>query len=1066
MMKNLLFNKLNSIRGPVLVVLFTIGICFNTFAQTRQITGKVISGDDNSPLPGVSVKIKGTATGTVTDANGGYKIQAANGAVLTFIYVGYLTQDITVGASNSYNVTLVPNSKTLAEVNVVSIGYGTAKRRDLTGSISSVTASSIEKMPVTTVDQALQGHAAGVQVTSNDGSPGGNFSVLIRGTGSLASGGNTPLYVVDGYPLEAGGINNINPSDIASIDVLKDASASAIYGIRAANGVVIITTKKGKIGAVTVSLDAYDAFQSKPKEYKVLNAQQFATLANRLAAASNGTFQTFSAWSDPAALHTVDWQNAIYRPGLTQNYDLSLHGGNEKFQAATSVAYYEQKGIVLGSYFKRITLNNNMDYQPVKWLRSSTSVKYSYQDANTPFGTGSLLAASELPPTLDGGNKDTYQISDGKGNYGFFNPIYVYVAKYGNPVYSINTNQYKNITNFFLTNSSLEATIIDGLKIKTNAGITYNGYSGSYFSPEDDRLVQQYGAQAGATQNAQYSQSMNSNFDWLWENTISYDKTFGKHKIGFVGGYTEQELTYNSMAGSGIPPNSIIRDLAQSGTPTFTAGANGQTITSLASEFARLNYSFADKYFITGTVRRDGSSKFAPGHQYGVFPSGAISWRAKDEFFLKDVDWLNDLKFRASYGEVGNQGSIAPFQYLALYAAGSAANTSPNYGYSFNKVFEPGIYSTQPANPNLRWETDYQTDIGMDVSFLHGELTLTADWFDRRSKDFLLTLAAPAQTGYAFLTSNVGSMVNKGLEIAIGYNHKTSSDFSFGANLTLTTVYNRLTSINSGTTQVTNFGGLSIPAGGWATFTETHIGQPVGEFYGYKSIGIFQTQTQIDALNAAAQAKGFTAYQKTVTQPGDRYFADTNGDGTINASDQVSLGSPLPKFYSGLTLTASYKAWDFSAYFYGVYGNKILNFAESSLESFQNRSFVGIENISQEYFQNAWTSTNHSNVYARITTNDDAIGSNAVSSAYVQNGSYLKLKNLIVGYTLPHELSNKIAVSKIRLYVSSQNLFTITGYKGLDPEIGMQNGNATQNGVDNGTYPSSRFFTFGLNVTF
>ncbi len=329
MMKNLLFNKLNSIRGPVLVVLFTIGICFNTFAQTRQITGKVISGDDNSPLPGVSVKIKGTATGTVTDANGGYKIQAANGAVLTFIYVGYLTQDITVGASNSYNVTLVPNSKTLAEVNVVSIGYGTAKRRDLTGSISSVTASTIEKMPVTTVDQALQGHAAGVQVTSNDGSPGGNFSVLIRGTGSLASGGNTPLYVVDGYPLEAGGINNINPSDIASIDVLKDASASAIYGIRAANGVVIITTKKGKIGAVTVSLDAYDAFQSKPKEYKVLNAQQFATLANQLAAASNGTFQTFSAWSDPAALHTVDWQNAIYRPGLTQNYDLSLHGGNE-----------------------------------------------------------------------------------------------------------------------------------------------------------------------------------------------------------------------------------------------------------------------------------------------------------------------------------------------------------------------------------------------------------------------------------------------------------------------------------------------------------------------------------------------------------------------------------------------------------------------------------------------------------------------------------------------------------------------------------------------------------------
>lgn len=1067
MMKNLLFNKLNSIRGPVLVLLLTIGVCFNTFAQTRQITGKVVSKDDNGRLPGVSIKVKGAATGTVTDVNGVYKIQAATGEVLTFTYVGYISQDVTIGAGNTYNVSLVTDAKSLAEVNVVSIGYGTAKRRDLTGSISSVSAATIDKMPVTTVDQALQGHAAGVQVTSNDGSPGGNFSVLIRGTGSLASGGNTPLYIVDGYPLEAGNINTINPSDIATIDVLKDASASAIYGVRAANGVVIITTKKGKIGAVNISLDAYDAFQSKPKEYNILNAQQFATLANQLAAASNGNFQTFSAWANPGSLHTVDWQNALYRPGLTQNYDLSISGGSEKFQDKTSVAYYDQKGIVLGSYFKRVTLNSNMDYQPVKWLRSSTSVKYSYQDANTPFGTNSLLAASELPPTLDGGNKLTNQISDGNGNYGFFNPIYTYVAKYANPVYSINTNRFKNITNFFLANSSLEATIIDGLKIKTNAGITYNGYSGYYFSPEDDRLVNQYGAQAGATQNALYSQSMNNTFDWLWENTISYDKTFGKHTIGFVAGYSEQEADYTSMAGSGIPPNNVIMDLTQSTTPTFTAGQNGETITSLASEFARLNYNYADRYFITGTVRRDGSSKFAPGHQYGVFPSGAVSWRAKDEFFLKDVDWLSDLKFRASYGEVGNEVTIKPFQYLALYAAGSAANTAPNYGYTFNKTFNPGIYPVQPENDNLRWETDYQTDIGMDASFLHGELTLTVDWFDRRSKDFLLDLPASAQTGYPNgLTANIGSMVNKGLEIALGYNHKPSTDFSYGANLTITTVYNRLTSIESGVNEVSNFGGLAIPADGWVTFTETNVGQPVGEFYGYKSIGIFQSQTQINALNSNAVAKGFAAYQKTTTQPGDRYFADTNGDGTVNASDQVSLGSPLPKFYGGLTLNASYKAWDFSMYFYGMYGNKILNFAESSLESFQNRSFVGIENISQNYFQNAWTSANHSNVYARITTNDDAIGSNVVSSAYVENGSYLKLKNLIVGYTLPHEMASKLNVSKIRLYISTQNLFTITGYKGLDPEIGMQNGNATQNGVDNGTYPSSRFFTVGLNVTF
>jgi TonB-linked SusC/RagA family outer membrane protein len=1065
MKRDLLTKNFNNCRRSVFTILLLLSTCFTALAQNRQITGKVTSSDNGAPLPGVSIRVKGTTTGTVTDADGAYKLSAPARATLIFSFIGYLQQEVVLGAGNVINIKLVPDVSTLTEVNIVSVGYGTQKRTDLTGSVSSVSAATLNSAPVTSLDAALQGRAAGVQVVSNDGSPGANVSVLIRGIGSLASYGNGPLYVVDGYPLETGGINNINPGDIASIDVLKDASATAIYGIRAANGVVIVTTKKGKKNSVQLTLDAYNQFQSTPKEYKILNADQFATLANQVAAASNGNFQSFSAWANPASLTNVDWQKAIYRTGLTQNYNLAIRGGSDKVQASTSLAYYDQKGIVLGSYFKRLTLSTNVDYQPLPWLRSSTSLKYSYQDSNNPYGTGSLLGVSELPPTLDGGNKLTNQIKDANGNYGFFNPIYVYVAKYNNPVFTIENNRYANINNFFITNSSLEATIIDGLRIKTNAGITYNGFSGSYFSPEDDRLVNQYGAQAGATQNAFYSQNINSSFDWLWENTLAYDKTFGKHTINFVAGVTEQKNDYNSMAGSGIPPNSVIRDLAQSTVPTFTAGQNGQTITSLESQFARLGYNYDERYFITGTIRRDGSSKFAPGHQYGTFPSGAIKWKAKNESFLKNVDWLSDLNFRGSYGEVGNQGSIAPFQYYALYASGTAANTAPNYGYAFDKTFQPGIYSTQPANPNLKWETDYQTDLGTDMSFLHGDLTLTVDWFDRKSKDFLLTLAAPAQTGYSFLTKNVGSMINKGLEVAVGYNHKFN-DFRFGANLSVTTVYNRLTSITSGTTEVSNFGGLSIPALGWTTFTETNIGQPVGEFYGYKSLGIFQSQAQINALNAQAVAKGFAAYQKTTTQPGDRYFADINHDGTVNASDETSLGSPLPKFYSGLTLNGSYKSWDVNLYFYGVYGNKIFNFAESSLESFQNRSFVGIENISQQYLQNAWTPTNPSNTYARITANDDAIGSNVASSAYVEDGSYLKLKSVTVGYTLPADLTKHIAVSKVRIYVSSQNLFTITGYKGLDPEIGLQGGNATQNGIDNGTYPSSRYYTVGLNVTF
>jgi TonB-linked SusC/RagA family outer membrane protein len=950
---------------------------------------------------------------------------------------------------------------------VVVIGYGTAKRKDVTGAVSSISAATIAAKPVVSVDEALQGHAAGVQVTANDGSPGGNFSVLIRGTGSLAQYNNAPLYVVDGYALEVGGINNINPSDIASIDILKDASATAIYGIRAANGVVIITTKKGKAGSTVISVDGYDAFQSTPKEYDVLNAAQFATLADQVAAASNGTFQTFQPWKNPDSLHNVNWQNALYQTGLTQSYTLAVRGGSDKTQSSTSVGYYDQKGIVLGSYFQRVTVSNHSDYEPTKWLTSSTSIKYTYQDSNTPLGTGSLLALSELPPTLDSGNPATNDINDGHGNFGFFNPIYVYVAKYSNPEYGIYNNTSENITNYLLGNTSLEATIIDGLKVKSSIGVTYDGFSGSYFSPEDDRLVNAYGAQAGATQNAFYNQYINSSFDWLWENYISYDKSFGKHNISFVGGVSEQQDTYNDMAGQGVPPNSITRDLAQDANAIFIAGDNGQTISTLASQYARLSYNYDERYFITGTVRRDGASKFAPGHQYGTFPSGAVKWNAKKEDFLKDIDWISSLNFRASYGEVGNEASLPNFAYLSLYANGGPETTSPNYGYTFGnpKTYAPGIYNTQPENDNLRWETDKTTDFGTDMSFLHNDLNLTVDWFNRVSSNFLLYQPVSIQTGFYDESKNVGSMDNKGLETALNYSHTNSNGLQLGATLTITTVYNRLTNLGTGTNTLLGIGTLSIPALGWGTPTLTTVGQEVGEFYGYKSLGIFQSQAQINALNAAAQAKGFAYYQNANVRPGDRYFADINGDGTVNGSDQTSLGSPLPKFYGGFTMTASYKNWDFNAYFYGEYGNKIFNFAESSLESFQNRSFVGVENISEQYLNNAWTPENHSNTYARITANDDAIGDNVASSAYIENGSYLKLKNFTVGYTFPKEIMSKFGITKLRIYVSTQNLFTITGYKGLDPELGTTDGSATQNGIDNGTYPSSRFYTVGLNLT-
>ncbi|MGZ3951479.1 MAG: SusC/RagA family TonB-linked outer membrane protein, partial [Flavisolibacter sp.] len=781
------------------------------FSQTK-VSGRII-GSDNKPVAGATVTVKGTTTATQTDNAGDFTISAPSNSTLVITAVGFSPLEVDVNGRSTINAKIETTSSQLEQVVVV--GYGTQKRKDVTGAISSVTSAQIEKVPVTTAQQALQGRAAGVQIVNNDAAPGSNISVLIRGVGSLASGGNNPLYVVDGYPT-TGGINNINPNDIASIDVLKDASATAIYGIRAANGVVIITTKKGTKGRTQVSLDAYVSSQSKPKEYNLLNAQQFATLSNEVEAADpTHSYQGLPVWHTPNALHTVDWQNAVYRQGITQNYTLGIRGGSDKVQAAMSFGYYDQKGIVIGSFFKRYSLNLNLDYQATSWLKSSTSIKYSYQDASTPLGTGGLLNVATNPPTMDSGSRLTYQIKDPNGNYGFYNPLKNVVSGFGNPVYSVETNQSSNKTNYVLASSFLEATILPGLRVKSNLGTNVTNFASFYLQPEDNRASLQY--PAAVVTPANYHQTLNRTFEWLWENTIAYDKTFGSHTINFVGGISAQENTWTGMGGGGIPPNTVTRDLSlvsnltlDQNTPGTNTG-NGQNTYSLASEFARLTYQFEDKYMITGTIRRDGSSKFDTGHKYGTFPSVAVGWRLKNELFLKNANWLSDLKLRASWGKVGNEAPIGLFQYQSLYAGNYPSNVNgggnDNLGYPFNKIYQNGIAQVQPANPTLKWETDEQQDYGLDAGFLNGALTVTADYFIRDSRDFLLRLASPAQTGYNYITRNVGSMSNKGWELAANYRGAVSRDFQFDIGATFTTIKNELISITSGTKFVTNFGG-------------------------------------------------------------------------------------------------------------------------------------------------------------------------------------------------------------------------------------------------------------------
>ena len=1068
-----------------MVFLLTIFAPLAVLAQTRKITGKVSASDNGTMLAGATVKVKGTNITTTTDADGTFVIEAAPDAVLTITSIGFAAQDVPVNKNTTLVIKMVNDPQSMQQV--VIVGYGQVKRRDLTGAVATVSADQIAKVPVTTLDQALQGRAPGVQVTNNDGAPGGGVQVQIRGVGSLGS--NDPLYVVDGYPI-TGGLNTLNPSDIASMEILKDASATAIYGNRAANGVVIITTKRGRKNGTQVSIDVVSSIQGRPKTYKVLNAQQWGALAYQHASIDGYT--ALANWADADTLHEADWQKAVYQTGLRQTYNLSIRGGSDKVQTAFSAGYFDQKGVVMGSDFKRINASVNVDYTPISWLKSQTSMKYTRGNTILAFPTGGQGASAgvgyltKLPPTLDGGNLLTSLIKDGNGNYGFFNPNNQAVRNWGDgPVWGIQTQDQKNLTNYFLGTSSLEATIIPGLRVKTNFGININDYSGYYFTPSDTRQQAQYGTATQSTLNF-FSQSSNSTFEWLWENTIAYTHTFGDHSIDVVGGYSAQDNLFSQIGASGNNlVSNTLRDLQD--LPALTNYYGNQTITTLVSQFGRINYSFKSKYLLTATLRRDGSSRFAPGNQYGIFPSGSVAWKIKDESFLQNVNWLSDLKLRGSYGETGNQINAGNFAFLAQYTSGPGQSSQNNNGYPFNKVYQPGLILTQQPNPNLKWEKAKMTDIGLDAAFMNGSLTFTADYYRKVSSNFLLNIPIPAQTGFTSQFQNVGSILNAGIELGINWAHN-AGDFHYNVGLNLTTVDNKLMSLTNLQNYLYNLVNLGFSTTGtnnWGQYSKTVVGGPIGEFYGYKSAGIFQTQKEIDDLNAAAAAKygAGTMYESTSgpaksAVPGDRKFVDINHDGRITPdSDQVALGSPIPKIYGGVTFDASWKNWDLSIFFYGTYGNKIYNYQERTLESFgSSTGSVGLENIGLKYYQNAWTSSNGSNRYAHIDANEFNANTRP-SDAYIENGSYLRMRNLTIGYTLPIKTTGAFA-PKIRVYFTGQNLLTITKYSGLDPEIGLPQGtdvnnttnttyrNVTGAGVDVGTYPSSRYYVLGFNVTF
>lgn len=1042
------------------IATFFLLICGSVmFAQTRTVKGKVVD-KANEPLIGVAVNIKNTSQGSITDFEGNYSIQVnTENAVLVFSYIGYDKQEIKVGARNVIDV--VMHEASIALDQVVVVGYGTSKRGDVTGSISSIDAAEIKKVPVVNVGQALQGRMSGVQVTNNDGTPGAGVQVLIRGVGSF--GDNSPLYVVDGYP--GASISNLNPSDIQSIDVLKDASAAAIYGNRAANGVVIITTKRGNADKMQLSVDATVSVQFKPSTFDVLNAQDFASLATEISKKENAP--VLDAWANPSGLRTIDWQDLMYRAGLKQNYNLSLRGGSEKVQTSISLGLTNQEGVVRFSDYKRYNIALTQDYKPLKWLKSSTSLRYAYTDNKAVFGSGQggVGRLAKLIPTMTG-NPLTDEVENANGVFGFYDKNANAVRDNENVYARSKSNDQKNISHNLIANTSLEINPFKGLVFKTNFGISYGASSGYDFNPYDDRVP--------TTRLATYRQYASNSFEYLWENTLNYSNTFGKHSIDVLGGVSIQENTARNMSvyGEGLSSDGL-RNLGSLQTMRDISG-NQQTW-SLASQFARLTYKFAERYILTGTVRRDGSSRFMRGNRWGVFPSVSAAWRIKEESFLKDVDFISNLKLRASYGEAGNQ-NIGLFQYQSSYTTGKR---SSNYGYVFgqDKTYIDGMVQAFLPNPNLKWETSKQTDIGIDLGFFNNKLMLTADYYIKKSSDFLLEIQMPAQTGFTKATRNVGSVKNNGFEFSVDY-RDNSHDFKYGVNVNLTTVKNKIERLSPGKDAVANLQSLGFPTTGntsWAVFSMSKVGGSIGEFYGFQTDGIIQNQAEIDALNANARRLNQDDnvwYIASGTAPGDRKFIDQNGDGVITDADRVSLGSPLPKFYGGINLSGEYKGFDFNLFFNYSVGNKILNFVKRNLISMGGEGSIGLQNVGKEFYDNRWTETNPTNKYPRAVWSDVS-GNSRVSDAFVEDGSYLRLKNIEVGYTLPANILKKASISKLRIFASVQNLFTITGYSGMDPEIGQSMssstgvaGGVTASGVDVGIYPYSRFFTMGFNLEF
>ena len=985
------------------------------YAQQKSVSGKV-TDTNNQPLPGVTVVIKGTAQGTVTNADGSYSLSnIPSDATLTFSFVGMKSQDFVVGSQTNIDVTM--EAETIGLDEVVAIGYGTVKKSDMTGSISSISADEIIQGPATSVSRAIQGKSAGVRVTQKTGRPGDEVIIRVRGGNSL-SGGNDPLYVVDGFPVDRLGAD-FNPEDVASMEILKDASATAIYGSRGANGVVLITTKRGQDGKGKISYHGYYGVQSLRKKIDLLDKSEYVAMQNEIATKEGGTILTPD---QIAKLPDNDWQDLSYRNAMMQSHQLEASGGTQKARIFTSLNYMDQEGILNGSDYNRLGIRVNGDSQINEKLNVKANIGFARTiDNNGNFaadGWGAIPFQSIVMPPTD-------PIFDESGKYTVFKG-----TPWGgtNPVGYQLMDMNKTTLNRVISNVDFNFNIIKGLDLKISAGVDFNNATNDTYS--DIGLVN------GGTGTGMGSKSMSKSYTLVNENILNYTKTFNQNnRISALAGFSYQENVSDNISSgtySGFVSDVFENNNLQSAKNTRPVNT-GYSDAKLISYIGRINYALKERYLLTLTGRYDGSSKFGADNKFAFFPSAALAWRMSEEDFIKQLEWISNLKVRASLGQAGNQ-AISPYQTLDRLTT-----NVPVFGTG-QKV---GFVASGFSNQGLRWETTTQADLGLDLSILENRVGLVLDFYKKNTTDLLYNASLPPSSGYSSSIRNVGEIENKGFEFELSYRNLEGA---IRWNTSLNMSFNRGKVVDLGTDNNGNtIKRIDSPIGGGNWFP-LWLNEAPSQLYGFVIEGIYQS----DAEAAIEPGK----------KAGDYKIKDLKPDGVINGDDQTLLSHLEPKFVFGMNNEISYKNFDLSFLIVGSYGNDIVNEFNKYYTA-----LGGKWNVTKEAWNNRWTGPGSQGTYAAASSNSTSyITFGSPSTLWVEDGSYLRLKDIKLAYTIPATVLNRIKIENVTVYVSGSNLITWTNYPHYDPEASWTS--SSVNGWDRGVYPSAKAVMGGIQVTF